>query len=152
MSNLGNIRSMNYNNTNTVKNMSWCINNSGYKTVCLRFNNIKKTLYYHILVINNFIGYDENKIVNHKDGNKLNNAISNLEYVTQSENRQHADKLNLVKYRRGSDNGSSTITEEIAINIFKEVGTIREISTKYNIKYMHVWKIKNQVIWKHIHY
>jgi hypothetical protein len=54
------------------------VNKSGYKIICLRNNGIKKTMYYHILVISNFIGSDPTKIINHIDGDKLNNNILNL--------------------------------------------------------------------------
>lgn len=50
-----------------------------------------KTFRMHYLVISAFIGPREDGFqVNHKDGNKLNNHISNLEYVTASENVKHS--------------------------------------------------------------
>jgi hypothetical protein len=47
------------------------------------------------LVLMAFIGIEEVKECNHKDGNKLNNHISNLEWVTKSENCKHRDRLGL---------------------------------------------------------
>ena len=68
------------------------IQNTGYKTV-----NIKEKKYsIHRLVAEAFIPNPENKAqVNHKDGNKLNNCVSNLEWVTPKENVQHAFKIGL---------------------------------------------------------
>lgn len=48
--------------------------------------------------------------VNHKDGNKANNQISNLEWVTCSENIRHAFRINLKKY--GEQNPTSVYTDE----------------------------------------
>lgn len=62
----------------------------GYKTVCIK-NDTFKHLFVHKLVAQAFIPNPENKPqVNHKDGNKLNNCVDNLEWVTCAENIQHA--------------------------------------------------------------
>ena len=46
-------------------------------------------------------GYDENLVINHKDGDKLNNNADNLEWVTISQNTQHAYDTGLVHDRGG---------------------------------------------------
>ena len=58
----------------------------GYKTVALH----RKNFFVHRLVAQTFIPNPHNKPqVNHIDGNRTNNHVSNLEWVTQSENEHH---------------------------------------------------------------
>lgn len=69
-----------------------------YMQVTLRHNGIQVGKAVHRLVAENFI---ERKVgknqVNHKDGNKLNNNIENLEWVSAKENMSHAVKTGLWK-------------------------------------------------------
>ena len=70
---------------------------NGYLSVVLINTNNKKIRYtrIHRLVAEAFIPNPENKReVNHIDGNKQNNLISNLQWATSSENIRHAIKLN----------------------------------------------------------
>ncbi len=70
----------------------------GYYRIGLCDNGIQRTHYVHILVAQYFCDNPENKpIVNHQDGNKLNNHYTNLEWVTHTENSKHADALGLNK-------------------------------------------------------
>lgn len=72
-------------------------NNKGYGMVDLRNTEGKKTFpLVHRLVAKHFLKKIEGKnYINHKDGDKLNNRIDNLEWCTHSENMKHAYKNNL---------------------------------------------------------
>lgn len=62
-------------------------NGNGYKCIKICKNRVKKTLYIHRLVAEAFIPNPENKAeVNHIDGNRANNNLSNLEWMTRLEN------------------------------------------------------------------
>ena len=72
-------------------------NQYGYKSVSLREGGAQKTFLVHRLVCAAFLPRDERRPnVNHKDGNKANNHIENLEWVTQKENIDHARATGLI--------------------------------------------------------
>lgn len=69
---------------------------SGYKQVNIKVDSTKKfeKRYIHRLVAQSFLENPENKKeVNHIDGNKLNNMLSNLEWVSTSENQKKRHQL-----------------------------------------------------------
>lgn len=70
--------------------LSQYVMNKGYKTVSLSKNKISKRFLVHRIVAQAFI-HNPDKLpqVNHKDGDKTNNDVSNLEWVTNSENQKH---------------------------------------------------------------
>ena len=62
----------------------------GYLLIGLRYKNKTYSSSIHRLVATEFIDNPDNKpCVNHKDGNKHNNLVSNLEWVTHAENTSH---------------------------------------------------------------
>ena len=70
----------------------------GYRIVNLSKNNNQKTAKVHRLVLAAFMPSIEGKnYCNHKNGNKLDNRIENLEWVTASENHLHAFRAGLRK-------------------------------------------------------
>lgn len=78
--------------------------NAGYKMVFLKNDQgISKWQYVHRLVAAHFItipDVDKELWVNHKDGNKSNNNVDNLEWTTISENIKHAYRTGLKSYNR----------------------------------------------------
>lgn len=116
--------------------------NNGYLELNLRKNKKSKRYLHHRLMAETFIPNPENKpFVNHKDGNKQNNSIENLEWVTPSENNKHAFDTNLKEI----SNYQKTIAaiffqkfsyEEInKINqLYKNGKTQKEIAEIYNVK------------------
>lgn len=95
ISSLGNIKSLNYNRQKESKLLKKYINPyNNYTQIRLNKKGVGKTFRVHKLVAKAFIPNPENKPqINHKDGNKSNNKIDNLEWCTQSENLKHASRI-----------------------------------------------------------
>lgn len=101
------------------------ITNNGYLRVRLSSNGISLRALVHRLVLRAFMGPPLGKVVNHKDGNKLNNHIENLEYVTHQENMHHAVKLGLRRPFSGDLHYSSKLSFKKAEEIRKDYQSIK---------------------------
>lgn len=87
-------------NINTGRDLKPFVNDNGYGSVKLFNGKSKREAKVHRLVAEAFIPNPENKPqVNHIDRNKLNNNVSNLEWVTNKENFDHAVRTGLNKTR-----------------------------------------------------
>jgi len=92
VSNLGRIKSLPRNGTNGGIIKPWIEN--GYYRVGLRNNSKPKFYFIHRLICSTFHPNPKHKKeVNHKDGNRLNNASYNIEWNTRKENAIHAGKI-----------------------------------------------------------
>lgn len=100
--------------------------NTGYYKVRLTdCKGVTKNKLVHRLVLLTFL-YHSEKVVNHKDGIKTNNKLSNLEYVTSSENNKHA-------YNIGLRTSSVIKYGDQIIECYLKGFTQREIMRKFNI-------------------
>lgn len=91
--------------------------------------------------------------INHIDGNKRNNKLDNLEWVTPKENVDHAVKTGLHKAAKGSKNGLSKLNEETVLKIKKDMlnGLLNvQISKKYNVSLKMISDIKTKRTWKQV--
>ena len=101
-----------YNET-TGKMLKGTIRLNGYKEYRISKNNKKIGIYAHRLVAEAFLPNPNNlPLVNHKDGNKLNNNVENLEWTSYSENSKHAYKNNLIAKRRKAEYYSADLEQE----------------------------------------
>lgn len=78
------------------------INKGGYETIKISNQGVVKALQVHKAIMMTFNGedYRDGLQVNHKDGNKRNNKLSNLEWVTPKENTIHARDVLGYDFRR----------------------------------------------------
>lgn len=118
------------------------VNSDGYPHVKLYKDGVKTIFKVHRLVVETFIESDiERQYINHKDGNKVNNKVSNLERCTPSENVVHAyeNKLNNVKLDIDMEEFTRMVDEgkyirEIAEYFKCSKSTVRNRAKKHNIK------------------
>ena len=123
-----------------------CISrHNGYAYVNLFNKKTKKhyTKRFHRLVAEAFLPNPENHpAVHHKDGNKLNNAASNLEWVSISQNTKHAYEAGLASNAKGSaDSQSKAIVVEYEDGTNLMFGSIREAGRELGILYSTLSKI-----------
>jgi len=120
-------------------------NNAGYLHVSLSKNNIRKTKNVHKLIADTLLeNIDGKPHINHKDGDKLNNELSNLEWCTPSQNAHHAFRLNLRKPSEKQKKATTknwkkkrTVSDEVVVAIRNEYMphkiTMPMLAEKYNI-------------------
>jgi len=127
-----------------------------YKYIIFRKNNKIKGKYMHRLVAEAFLPNPQSKPqVNHKDGNRLNNHVDNLEWCTCGENHKHAYRLGLRKRlnREGENNGNAKLNKhQVArIRLIREVAPslgYRRISKMFDISTATIRDILKNRTWK----
>ena len=114
----------------------------GYRMVVLNVNGMKIYPNLHRLIAEAFIPNPQNfPQINHKDGNKDNNCVENLEWVTTKQNQKHCRDFLNPKYKK--------INSDIAEVIKKEKGlTHRELAKKYGLGKTEIGYILQGKRWK----
>ena len=149
VSNFGNIK-----NIKTGNILKQNVHSNGYYVLNIKpngRNGTSKTLKVHREVAIAFIENLNNlPQVNHIDGNKLNNVVTNLEWCTASENMKHAYSIGL-KDSRGERSSSSKLTNEMVKEILDnpQIRNI-EFAKKFNIDRSAISKIRSKKNWSHI--
>ena len=92
--------------------------------------------------------------VNHKDGNKLNNCVTNLEWVTGYDNIHHAWETGLVTGLKGENNGRSKLTDDQVKEIKEKYtgkrGQIANLAREYNVSWSLIKLIITNKNWTHV--
>ena len=125
------------------------VSKNGYLQVVLRKNNKSKNCYVHRLVAEAFLtGADIAKTVNHIDGDKKNNSVENLEFVSYARNNQHAYDTGL--HKKGSKHYKAKLTEEQALEIKAngKYDTYESIAKKYGVSKATVRDVLVGNTWK----
>lgn len=143
-------------------------NNKGYHAIGWKENKKVHHMLIHRLVFLIYgTGFSVDKpLINHKDGNKSNNHIDNLEAVSNQENIQHAHETGLIpewsdekkeaigKKNRGTNSVCSFLTEDDIVKIIQLSKTTalshKKISEQFNVERSVVTKILNKKKYKDV--
>lgn len=124
----------------------------GYWSVCLTNKLGQKYKTVHRLVARAFLG-ESDLTVNHINGNKLNNCVENLEYMTRKENSKQAGLNGLMS--RGEEHYNARLSELKVKLIFykRSKGKIlHQIANEVGISKTHVFQILNGIKWKNYNF
>lgn len=139
------------------RKLSTQLDKDGYVKVCLTSPGKTRHRYsVHRLMMENFCPKEDmkNLQVNHIDGNKQNNCLSNLEWCTCKENIQHAMKNGLRHDQKGESNNASKYSEEQilqAIDMLKSKKyTGKEIDEKLGFCSDYTNGIRRGEHWPHL--
>lgn len=126
----------------------------GYLFVTLCGDDGKSNGVIHVLVAEAFIGQrPSGAVVNHKDGDRHNNRMENLEWVTQSQNVLHAYAAGLSD-ARGEANGQAKLTDEDVREMRRQAtgqrGQYAMLSRKFGISPRQVSDIVKGKAWGHL--
>jgi hypothetical protein len=153
VSNLGNVFSK---RTNRLLKLE--ISPTGYLVFSTKFggrNGTCKLFRVHRLVAEAFIENPDHKpYVNHRNGIKSDNQVSNLEWVTHSENIRHAFDNGLINSAKGIAAGNNKLSEDDVISIRREYlenrTPYRELARRFGVKHVAVGQLLRRETWVHL--
>lgn len=137
----------------SFKYLKTLIDSYGYVKIMLYNKKGSKQFFLHRLLAEHFLlKLSHHKDVNHIDGNKSNNNLQNLEWVTRSENNKHAYKLGL-KCKKGEKHHSNKLKNKDILKIRKLlIKGIKQtiIAKEFNVDQSTISYIKRNKTWSHI--
>lgn len=145
-------------NRKTGNIYAWSTCGKKYEYLCAMYGQgkgKKKRIRQHRALMETFVENPENKpFINHKDGNKLNNKLSNLEWCTHRENIDHAKEFGLYEGNMGENSGLAKLNWEIvkyirqnAIPKDKKKG-FKALAKKFGVNSSTVSEIYYRKSWK----
>ena len=137
-------------------NIQGCLFMENYKKIKLKNGKTKDE---HRLIMEKYLGRNLEKweVVHHKDRNKKNNDLNNLELMTSSEHMKlHLLAGDIPQYKIKEEEKkhlsilNASVSQEIAQDILNSKEKNIVLAKKYNVSRWVIYKIKNRVTWKHL--
>lgn len=123
---------------------------SGYRTLIITRGGPREVVRHHHLVMRWWVGpRPGGMVINHKNGNKLDNRLPNLEYCTPKQNREHAVAHRL--YSSGSKCSWSKLNEEAVLKIraaYKIGFSLNQLSRAFEVNKKAILQVVHNKTWK----
>lgn len=164
VSNLGNVRTLNYKRTGLTKLMTYGVRSNGYYMITLCTKGKVKTFTIHKLIAMAFLQHTDSNglVVDHIDNNKLNNSLCNLQLITPRQNNTKDrvpisgfNGVRLTKYGRYRSSielknisislGNYLTPEEASEVVQKALLVIENVSTPEELKMLIGVKTRNKI-------
>ncbi|AMW61728.1 HNH endonuclease [Bacillus phage Juglone] len=118
----------------------------GYLEITLSNDNVRKTVRVHRLVAEAFIHNDnevDNVLINHKDENKSNNVVENLEWCSSIQNNTHGTRVERVRNKRIGGNGKRKVIATDSVTREEKVYPSMTSAEVDGFKCKQIWKCCN---------
>jgi len=123
---------------------------NGYRIIVLQKKGIVKYQTVHRTVMLAFTPNPENKSqINHKDGNKENNSVENIEWATEAENKKHAIDTGLF-CAKGEKNPKAKLSESKVRCIRLSNVPVKELAGIYDVDIHTIYNIRSRRSWRHV--
>jgi len=128
----------------------------GYQRFCFNYKGRRYQRFAHVLVLEAFVGpCPPGMVTNHKNGNKVDNRLENLEWVTQAQNVKHSlEVLGNSHSRPGEQHGCSKLTKEQVKHIRRMFAsgkyTKTELAREFGVTGVLIGLIVRRQAWKHV--
>lgn len=133
------------------KKLKYGINKNGYCLFVFIKDGVRYNKMLHRLLMEAFVENINNlPCINHIDGNKLNNNISNLEYISYSDNTKHSYRMGLQLKQFGEQTSNNKLTESDVIeirNLINSGKSCNSIATMYGVRCHAITDIKHGRTW-----
>ena len=142
-----------YHKSKTGRLLEYRIRN-GYRSVGLTKKGRRRDFKVALLVAQAFIGQrPKGWFLNHIDGNKENDRLENLEYVTPSHNKRHALRLGLGirgLFQAGENHRNVKLTRETVLSILRSNASAASLARVHGVSPSNISMIRNRRAWTHI--